>query len=247
MSKFLSFIIISSFISLGLNAQQNAIVYYDYSFHPEKLSINKELKNAPKTEMNFFMKLAEEYAKQHKYILKFTPKEALYKVEAGIKPDELLDPSAWRISQWTFGKGVFYQNAPQRYILNQKTSMNQLYLVRDTIKSDWTISYEKRIIGGLKCYKATKKAKTKKGFDIEAWFTPEIPVPFGPGRFAGTPGLIVELNYGPHTLSLKKLTYKKHLKIKKPIEGKPISAVELKDLFFKKKWELYQKMQSRNR
>ncbi len=216
-------------------------------FYVEKLKNNVDgLKNDVKMELGFFMKLAEEYAKQHRYMLKFTQQEALYKVEAGIKPEELLDPSAWRISQWTFGKGIFYQNAAENYMLNQKESFGQLYLVKDTIKKDWTISYEKRMIGGLKCYKAVKKSKTKKGFDIEAWFTPEIPVPFGPGKFSGTPGLILELHYGPHSLTLKKLTYKKHLKIKKPEEGKLISAGELKDLFFKKKLELYQKIHSRN-
>ncbi len=241
--------LLTLFVLLEITAifsQQTGIIEYNYSFHYDKIK-NKVvgLKDAPKMEMSLFMKLAEAYGKQHRYILKFTPEEAIYQVEAGVKPDDLLDPSAWRISQWTFGKGIFYQNAPKRYILNQKESMHKLYLVKDTIKSDWTISYEKRIIGGFKCYKATKKATNPKGFDIEAWFTPEIPVPFGPGRFAGTPGLILELHYGPHFLTFKKLTFQKNINIEKPIKGEPITAEALNELFFKKRMELFQKHRRR--
>ena len=146
---------------------------------------------------------AAEYAKQHRYVLKFTPTESIYKVESGMKPDNVEDPMAYHFSTSMLGYGIFYQNAPKRFTLNQKESMHKLILVKDSIKNDWTISYEKRIIGGYKCYKATKKCSC--GQDIVAWFTPEIPLPFGPAGYAGTPGLILDITYFKHTLRIKKL------------------------------------------
>jgi GLPGLI family protein len=221
MKKLITILLLST--SAFLFSQQSGIVEYSYSFHPEKIKSNlNKLENAPKMKVTAFMKMTEAYAKQHQYILKFNKNEASFEVIEGMKPDDLMDPSGWRISQWTFGKGSFYQNAQKRYQLNLKKSMGKLYLIKDSIISDWTISYESRIIGGYKCYKATKKGIGKK-FDVVAWFTPEIPLPFGPSRFNGTPGLILELSYGPHTLTMKKIRFKSNVSIKKPNEGILIS------------------------
>jgi len=232
------------FVSFNLYAQ-SGIVEYNYSFHPENLKNRiSELKDAPKMQVSSFMKMTEAYAKQHRYIIKFTPQESFFEVQAGVKPDDLLDPSAWRISQWTFGKGSFYQNALKRYTLNQKVSMKKLFLIKDTIINDWTITYEKRIIGGYKCYKATKKGIGKR-FDLVAWFTPEISVPFAPGRFSGTPGLVLELSYGPHTLTMDKIWLKKKISIIKPNKGKLISQNKLSALQMEYRMKLMNKRRRR--
>ncbi|AZQ65644.1 GLPGLI family protein (plasmid) [Flammeovirga pectinis] len=55
----------------------------------------------------------------------------------------------------------------------------------------WTITNNTKNINGFYCIQAT----TTYGFyEIEAWFTPEIPVSDGPYLFAGLPGLIISLN-----------------------------------------------------
>ena len=234
--------------TLNIFSQQNRIIIYEYSFHPEKLKTGlEEIDNNYKQTVTLFMKKTEEYAKQHRWILKFTLTEAIFKVEDDIIPDDIEDPSAWRISKWTFGKGIFYQNAKDRYTLNQKEIFNKQYLVKDTIKNDWILSYEKRIIGGYKCYKAVRKNPKNRNFDVIAWYAPEIPVPFGPGRYNGTPGLILELNFGPHTLTMKNIKFVTELKIKKPVKGQIITMKDYKKMMYDKKRKLFEKMMMRKR
>ncbi len=215
-------------------AQQSAIVEYEYLYNP---NLGKKPTN-PTTESAFStVNKAAEYAQQHRYILKFNPKESYYYVDSGMKPDDLEDPMAYHLSKMMLGSGIFYQNAPKRYTLNQKESMHQLYLVKDTIKNDWTISYEKKMIGGFKCYKATKKCPC--GKDIVAWFTPEIPVLFGPAGYGGAPGLILQLTFFKHTLRLRKIKFlKKNLKIAQPDKGEPITRVKLENRLWNKRMEL---------
>jgi GLPGLI family protein len=219
-------------------AQQSGIVEYEYIYNP---NLNKKASNYIETKAFSMGDKAAEYAKQHRYILKFNPTESLYKIVTGMKPDNVEDPIAYRLSTKMMGHGIFYQNAPGRFTLNPKESMHKLFLVKDSIKNDWTISYEKRIIGGYKCYKATKKCSC--GQDIVAWFTPDIPIPFGPAGYAGTPGLILEITYFKHTLRMKKIKLlKKPIVISPPAEGEPVSAAELKKRQWNRRMELMKKI-----
>ena len=220
-------------LQIGLS-QQSAIVEYEYfnTADPELKPTNQIMQKA--FSLN---EKAEEYAKQHRYILKFNPNESYYYIDTGMKPDDLEDPMAYHLSKMMIGHGIFYQNTPKRYTLNQKESMHQLYLVKDTIQNDWTISYEKKYIGGYKCYKATKKCKC--GKDIVAWFTPEIPVPFGPAGYAGTPGLILQLTFIRHTLRMKNIKFlKKPISITPPDKGELITKVKLENRQWNRRMEL---------
>src|SRR5690606_19858901 len=66
----------------------------------------------------------------------------------------------------------------------------KLVLVKDNfLPINWNITQETKIIAGYKCIKATTNFR---GRDWTAWFTPDIPVPVGPWKLRGLPGLIIE-------------------------------------------------------
>jgi GLPGLI family protein len=64
------------------------------------------------------------------------------------------------------------------------------FLVKDNYPElEWKISSETKDISGFSCVKATT---TYRGRDWVTWFTPQIPLPFGPWKLQGLPGLILE-------------------------------------------------------
>lgn len=68
------------------------------------------------------------------------------------------------------------------------------------LNDKWNINYRKtKMIDGYKCYYAEYKGEglwweLNPEKPTYAWFTTEIPLPFGPLHYNGLPGLILELN-----------------------------------------------------
>lgn len=82
------------------------------------------------------------------------------------------------------------------------------YLVQDTYgKQPWVITSETKNIKGHTCTKATLSFR---GRNWEAWFAQDIPLPYGPWKFYGLPGLIVEVYDTAHdyTWRIDTLEYK---------------------------------------
>ncbi len=67
---------------------------------------------------------------------------------------------------------------------------NQPNVYNDSVKFNWKLGKETKIVQGLNCMKATCRFR---GRDYVAWFSPEIAVPYGPWKFGGLPGLLVEI------------------------------------------------------
>lgn len=64
------------------------------------------------------------------------------------------------------------------------------YYVQDPIHDpEWKLHSETKSISGFECNKATT---TFRGRTYEVWYTPEIPVNFGPWKLNGLPGLILQ-------------------------------------------------------
>ena len=67
----------------------------------------------------------------------------------------------------------------------------QTYLITDSINCNWNISYsETKKIGNSLCNKATM---TFRGRNYTAWYDANYPVHFGPWKFRGLPGLVMEI------------------------------------------------------
>ena len=62
---------------------------------------------------------------------------------------------------------------------------------------------------------------------IEAWYTPQIPVGHGPGEFWGLPGLILEVSAGNTIMLCSKIVMnpQEKIKIEAPDKGKVITKV----------------------
>ena len=123
---------------------------------------------------------------------------------------------------------------------------------------DWKLGSETKKIGNYQCFKAMalvpsdelswynfswdklrrqEPQKDSLGNDIipemkmtqvEAWYTPQIPVSHGPSEFWGLPGLILEVSADNTTMLCSKIVInpKEELKIEAPKRGEEINKVD---------------------
>lgn len=95
-------------------------------------------------------------------------------------------------------------------VVNKNTELLKTYRVFEgevleisekTTNFNWNINYkEEKKIGSYSCKKATT---TFRGRDYTAWYYDEIPTYFGPWKFNGLPGLIIEITDNTQTFSWK--------------------------------------------
>lgn len=82
----------------------------------------------------------------------------------------------------------FYNTRKEFYF---RTSLdNQPVVVKEDYEMIWELHPDIEVIGEFECKKATTHFR---GNEYVAWYTPEIPVPFGPWKFRGLPGLIIKV------------------------------------------------------
>lgn len=92
---------------------------------------------------------------------------------------------------------LYYYNLSSKKIIYQKEFLGDSFIINSSLDDyEWEILLDQTlIINGYNCQKAICKINTIDGeFITEAWFTPEIPLSFGPVGYCGLPGLILELN-----------------------------------------------------
>lgn len=97
----------------------------------------------------------------------------------------------------------------QKEILSFEDIGRTVVLVKDDYNElKWEITEEAKEIAGYSCIKANTSFR---GRDWVAWFTPQIPLPYGPWKLHGLPGLILEAYETTNTFTwrIEKIEYKK--------------------------------------
>ena len=80
-----------------------------------------------------------------------------------------------------------------------------------------------------------------------AWYTPQISVGNGPGKYQGLPGLILEINDGKKTIVCTKiiLNPSKKISIQEPKKGKVVSQKKFLEIEKQKSEEMIKKFKTR--
>ncbi len=233
-----------AFIFLWINAfllhSQSARVWYEADFLPLPELKTTQADKEKMQKVSGFMDDYGEYLKMHEYVLTFTPDESYYQVKSMEMPDDVTNPAAYRISQkGAVAYGDFYQNRKTKKILNVRYQDQEKLILEDSLSTNhWQITGETKKIGQYQCIKAIWKCDKCK-HPVEAWFTPEIPVPFGPAGYGGLPGLILELKKYRTVLRVKKIKWLKNKpEIIVPQGSKTVSRAEYQAMLRKKRMEI---------
>jgi len=84
----------------------------------------------------------------------------------------------------------YFYNNKDNFYFRENFSDNILIVKENIFLWNWKIHNEKKKIGNFTCSKASIHFR---GREYITWFTKEIPVPYGPWKFKGLPGLILEV------------------------------------------------------
>ena len=81
------------------------------------------------------------------------------------------------------------------------------------------------------CFKAIDITSTNTKMKPIVWFTPQIPVSFGPLEYNGLPGLVILVEMYNRTISASKIVLnpKEKIKLKKLIKGDRVTEEEFKE------------------
>lgn len=138
------------------------------------------------------------------FVLKVGEKRAFFASAVSLKGDSVMAKSGtithnadgsitlgWKtgvtIPKTNFNFTIIQTNENVQYFDSAAMS---LLTYKQPVISNWELADETRIINTITC----KKAKVKfKGRNWIAWYAPEIPLPYGPMKFSGLPGLIIKI------------------------------------------------------
>ncbi len=164
-----------------------------------------------------------------------------------------------------FSAGDQYKNVKTNTQIQQQEFYGKKFLVKDKLQSiNWKINGETKQIGQYTCFRATASIPSSdlawysfswsslrnnsttdtltttpvevKMTNVEAWYTSQIPVSYGPSEYWGLPGLILEINAGSTTMLCSKVVINptEKIAIKAPKKGTEITKKAYQKTLLKK-------------
>ena len=210
-------------------SQTNSDNSYGRAYYGKSIDLVNE-KEIPLSDVEKFIIKATENAQ---FILDFDNESALFQLEKKMEIDGRNTRGAETL--YGGGKGVYYSNRSDNYMVHQRDFGGELYLIEGEFTSvQWKLLKESKKIQNYTCYKAigiVKFLSSKTGEmtsrEVEAWYSPEISIPFGPIGYNNLPGLIFELKDRNVVYYLKSIEFntKNKMDVLKPKRGIRISEI----------------------
>ena len=207
-------------------------------FSQQKLNITNEARY----ELNFkeYKNQKPEYLK-NTFILVFNKNESFFKNMSVYVKDSLVDADKIKVTGdvqkdfVTLGKYVpdfpytIYKNS-NSVIFSNNIPFAGDFKYNEKIDFKWKITKETKIINGIKCIKALT---TKWGRNWTAFYSPNHPMPFGPYKFYGLPGLIFEVSDQDKDYTFSLYRFKKRVRNNLLLHNYPKSIAVTKSKYEK--------------
>lgn len=192
------------------------------------------------------------------YVLTFNREESLF-----IEEDQL-DAISGATDSWgkNFSPGDQYKNVKTNVQIQDQEFYGKRFLVKDSLQPiNWDMGSESKQIGNYMCFKATASIpsddltwynfswdKLRRNnaehtdennapmTQVEAWYTPQIPVSHGPSEYWGLPGLILEVSAGNTTILCSKiiLNPEEKIEIEAPRKGQEVTKLKYQTIISEK-------------
>ena len=147
-----------------------------YKFHPDQRDAYNDTR---------IVQIGKHSVKDYSDIINYFDSLATEQVRRGAESYSNVSGNPWPLE-------IIRPIRGEKADLKYRLSISAFFVYPDSVPSlEWNFSDEETdSIMGYDCRKATVEFA---GRSYTAWFTPEIPLPFGPYKFGGLPGLILKL------------------------------------------------------
>ncbi|MBK9270933.1 MAG: GLPGLI family protein [Saprospiraceae bacterium] len=162
-------------------------------------------------------------------VLYFTKDESLYKNHENPKDLELKHEEGGGTFEivMKIPESIIYINPVENTFIQSQDLMGKDFLITDKLpKNKWKMTGEQKSILNYPCQKAILQDTSK---NVVAWFTPQIPVNFGPSGMTGLPGMILALetdNGDRMTIATSIDNLPESFQFTRPTKGKKVSKAE---------------------
>lgn len=161
-------------------AQTGIITYKAQSLMQSET--NKEHSNSLKTEVDLML-----------FTLKYNGSYSFFKKEKNIPINRFQSALATILIKSNI---AWYQEIKKSESKFENEIKGESYqVINNDYFNNWKLLDQVKVIDSYACYKAEKKvfnSRSGKYSYVEAWYTPDIPVPYGPIGSGGLPGLILQ-------------------------------------------------------
>ena len=254
---------------LMLSASLKAQDFQGKAFYMSKTNVDMDFtKNIPPERRKFVIERIKQNMEKN-YELDFNNSASMFYEEQRLD----ISGNGGRFNFMSFMspiQGILYKDYATNTFTNRVELFGKFFLIKDSLpKNKWVMTGASKKIGAYTCYKATltkevpqqvfqfgrrsqnadENTPKMKEVNIDAWFTPQIPVATGPAKHGGLPGLILEISEGNTTILCTKVVInpKDKLKIKMPNKGTKVSVEEFEKIRTKKINEMREMFQKRRR
>lgn len=175
------------------------------------------------------------YTKAIKSKLVFTHRKGLFTVKDKLSFD--IQDLGQRINHTSAGgtKEYFYDDNNKIYLIKECDAVGECFIFPNNFLK-WQLTQETKNINGYISYKATRS-----NGKVIAWYTPKIPISFGPKGEYGLPGLILELAIGKIIFKAKKIVLnpKEKIIVEELKGGEFVTFEEYKKIIAKAKEKVF--------
>ncbi len=171
--------------------------------------------------------------------LSFSEKESSYRVNEKLEVDGIESINITYF--FAGGDNLYYHNRDSLNVLKSNTSLGKTFLIKNKLLN-WKITKETKKIDDLLSIKAFATSPTEEKTKIvaTAWFSPSIPIGYGPMEYFGLPGLIIELKFSKMTFIAEKINLQdKNVVIEKHKEAPIVTPQEFRVIAKKKTPEFF--------
>ncbi|RKS01558.1 GLPGLI family protein [Flavobacterium sp. 102] len=258
----ISSFLLMSFLAKAQDFQGKAEYFSKRIAKKKTEKVESKTKEPIDPELEKAIQEAMKRASEKQFSLTFNKAESLYEEEKKLdKPESNSDGIS--VSMSFSSAGSKYLNIKEKNsVVEEEIFGKEFLIVEPLVQPDWKLIDETKKIGDYNCFKAElvipvsekqtqdyedflkreeKKPalfKMSKPEDkvVTVWYTPEIPVSFGPDNYWGLPGLILEVNDGTNILLCSKVTLsnKEKAKIKVPNTGEKVTQKKFDEIRKKK-------------